>query len=41
MKTIYTHTKEGGNVMLLLMKTFSHEHTGDNYEGFPESIWPF
>jgi len=27
--------------MLLLMKSFLHEHTGDDYEGFPKSIRPF
>jgi len=27
--------------MLLLMKSFSHERTGDDYEGFLKSIRPF
>jgi len=27
--------------MLLLMKGFSHEHCGDDYEGLPKSIRPF
>jgi hypothetical protein len=27
--------------MLLWMKGFSHEHIGDDYEGFPKSVQPF